>query len=115
MATSCIYTLHTDFIGNSVKLRNPHNFYLRVPENRVVTAIWKKPMRIFSRRVQLQSHALSGGSILGIRGTLRILWRLHWDSACQISLGSTSHEISDCSGGLSKRWFGGTAGGIENW
>ena len=44
-----IHTLHTDFTSNSVKLRNPHNFYLRVPENRdmTVTAIWKKPMRIF--------------------------------------------------------------------
>jgi len=53
-----IYILHTDFIGNSVKLRNQHNFYLRVPENRAVTAIWKKPMRIFSDALS------SGGSIL---------------------------------------------------
>ena len=49
-----IYTLHTDFIGNSVKLSNSHNFYLRVLENTkdmTVTAIWKKPMRNpFDRR-----------------------------------------------------------------
>jgi hypothetical protein len=67
-----------------------------------VTAIWKKPTRFFS-------HALVSPNY-STRVLIRWVdfgnsWnseRLHWDSGRQISLGSTSHEISDCSGGLSK-------------
>ena len=94
-----------------MKLRNTHNFYLRVPGNRAVTAIWKKPMIIFSDAFRMMRYHLVGRFYFGN------LWNS--ENSMEVTLGfstsnigSTSHKISDCSGGLSKRWFGGTAGGI---
>ena len=63
-----------------------------------MTAIWKTPTRFFSDALVSPNYSTR----------VLIRWvdfgnswnseRLHWDSARQISLGSTSHEISNCSG-----------------